>query len=441
MRWTAICLWVALAAGCSEPVPEGWFGAYRLSDGRLVSLRESMPHTFRLRVFDGGESRRYSRDDAGRWQAGSALHPDSLSGTTLAVEGDILTLSYPDGAVVAGARIAFPTRTGDVEVNGVRLHARLTLPPGEGPHPAIVIAHGSGGEAATRTYGTPDFFPAHGVASLVYDKRGTGRSSGTYGMDFHQLADDLVEVVAWLAEQPGVDRARIGVAGYSQGGWIGPLAASETALLHYVIANYGMIDSPRAEARLETEARFRRLGFDEQAAREAGELADAAVDVIASGYREWDRFDELSARYRGRAWIEDLDYPLADLLRWPHWVVELVAPFLDVPGVPWDYTSLAALDVLAARGIPSVWLIASDDRSAPNAFTLAELARRAGAGEPVRVEVLSRTDHGFVLFEEDEDGTRRYGNYHPEYFKTEVGHARRLSGLAPAVVTDQESPR
>ena len=435
-----LCIATILCAACSEPAPEHWHGAYRLSDGRLVSLRESTPETLRLRVFDSGETRRYVRGDDGGWHAGPELHPDALSASSLTVEEGTLTLSYANETAITGTRIDLPVIEHDLEVNGARLHVRLTLPSGGGPHPAIVLAHGSGDDAATRTYGTADFFPAHGVASVVYDKRGTGRSSGTYNMDFHQLANDLVEVAQWVAEQPGIDPTRIGVTGYSQGSWIGPLAASRSDRFSFVIASYGMIDSPRRELRLEAEERLRRRGHDEHAVREAGTLADAAVDVMVSDYRDWTRFDRLAEQFRDRAWMGDLDYPMTELLRWPQWIVRIAAGFVAAPGLPWDYTSVPALDGLAEKGIPSVWLIASHDRSAPNAFTLAELARRVDAGEPVEVAVLSPTDHGFLLFEENAAGERRYGNHHPDYFRTEVDYARRLSGLASGEARSSRLP-
>lgn len=421
---------VAVLGGCSPALPDAWFGAYRLADGRLVSLRESTPETLRLRVFDDGETRRYALRD-GRWEAGEGLTPDSLSGSVLDVDGGVLSLTFTDGRHLDGRILELPTRTQVLETNGVSLFVRLTLPQGAGPHPAIVIAHGSGDDAATRTYATPDFFAAHGIAAVVYDKRGTGRSGGSFSMDFHQLADDLAGVADWVAEQPEVDAGRIGVAGYSQGGWIGPLAASRSTRLGFVIASYGMIDSPRDEARIETEQWFQRRGFDATAVAEAGELADAGVDVVASGFTDWVRFDALAERFRDRAWMQQLDRTLADLLRWPHWLVRLVGPYVTPPGLRWDYDSLGALDLLAARDVPSAWLIASHDTSAPNAFTLAELERRRRRGEPVRVRVFDATDHGFLLFQEDSDGARRYGNFHPDYFRSEVSIARRLAGLDP----------
>lgn len=429
MRWLAAILLAAGLGGCGAALPESWFGAYRLADGRLVSVRESTPESLRLRIYDDGLSRRYERGDDGQWRGGSTPEPDALSDTTLTVEQATLIVTQPDGSTLTGERLALPQRQAFIDANGERLFALLTLPTGEGRHPAVIVAHGSGDDAATRTYPMADFFPPNGIATLIYDKRGTGQSSGTFTQDFVLLADDLVGAAAWLATQDGIDASHIGVSGYSQGGWIGPLAAARGDNLSYVVANYGMVDSPRVEARVEAEDRFRHLGYDAAVVAEVGELADASIDAMASGYRDWARFDATAERFQDRTWMNDLDYPVSDFLRWPHWAVRVVAPWVSEPGLRWDYNSMDALDSLAQRGIPSAWLIASDDSSAPNAFTLAEIERRAARGEPVSLHVFEHTDHGFLRYVENADGSRQYLNYHPDAYRTQVGYVRRYVGL------------
>src|SRR3546814_16570997 len=68
--------------------------------------------------------------------------------------------------------------------------------------------------------------PEQGVGVFVYDKRGTGRSTGSYTQDFHLLAGDaraaLVEALPLARERAG----RLGFHGGSQAGWVAPLAAS-----------------------------------------------------------------------------------------------------------------------------------------------------------------------------------------------------------------------
>jgi hypothetical protein len=152
------------------------------------------------------------------------------------------------GAILpAGRATRLPTRQVEVRFRSGRtlLAGTLTLPPGAGPHPAIVWVHGGGRQ--TRDY-FPDLralFVSSGVAVLAYDKRGVGQSGGVFPGDraddraINELAGDAEAAVGFLAAQPGIDRARVGFAGHSQGGWIAPLAASREPTARFVIAFAG----------------------------------------------------------------------------------------------------------------------------------------------------------------------------------------------------------
>jgi hypothetical protein len=320
-----------------------------------------------------------------------------------------------------------PVRHAEVNAGDVKLHTRLMLPAGEGPFPVIVIAHGSGDDAATITYSDGDFFVANGIAAVVYDKRGTGKSGGKYNHNFSLLADDLVTVVDWLKTQPGIDPAGIGVSGYSQGGWIGPLAASRSDAISFVIVNYGMINSPRDEERIETVNTMARRGFSGEALDKIDAMSLAAIDIMHSNFKDgWREFNQLANQYADEPFMGQLEgTTIGEFTKYPNWVVKLFGPMMTPGGLDWDYTSMDALDVLTTRGVPSMWQIAAADRSAPNEFTLSELARRQARGEPISVRVFENTDHGMVTFVEV-DGRRRYGNYHPEYYRGQVEAARRL---------------
>jgi pimeloyl-ACP methyl ester carboxylesterase len=125
------------------------------------------------------------------------------------------------------------------------LAGTLTLPPGAGPHPAIVWVHGGGQQARDYFPDLQALFVSSGVAVLAYDKRGVGQSGGVFPGDraddraIKELAGDAEAAVRFLAAQPGIDRARVGFAGHSQGGWIAPLAASREPTARFVIAFAG----------------------------------------------------------------------------------------------------------------------------------------------------------------------------------------------------------
>ena len=71
-----------------------------------------------------------------------------------------------------------PTQRVDFLSGGTRCAAWLTLPPGAGPHPAVVLVHGFG---ATHDMMLPQYeqhFAAAGIATLAFDYRNTGASDG-----------------------------------------------------------------------------------------------------------------------------------------------------------------------------------------------------------------------------------------------------------------------
>lgn len=151
----------------------------------------------------------------------------------------------------AASAVEFSEQEVEINAGDVVLAATLFRPASQGKNsklPAIVTAHGS---APTTREGV-GFYTARalemGFAVLSFDKRGTGRSSGTYkpfnvsdsaGV-FDDLALDVVWSVRWLSEQPGIDASRIGLFGGSQAGWIMPLAASKEPLVRFIIIGEGV---------------------------------------------------------------------------------------------------------------------------------------------------------------------------------------------------------
>ena len=125
---------------------------------------------------------------------------------------------------------------------GVRLFGTLLLPPESrrGPYPAIVLAHGSEDNDRNSFGPVPYVLAGHGYAVLVFDKRGTGASSGSWrDVGLEPLADDVAAAVRLLATRPDVDARRIGIVGFSEGGWVAPLAAARTPLVHFIVTISG----------------------------------------------------------------------------------------------------------------------------------------------------------------------------------------------------------
>ena len=115
-----------------------------------------------------------------------------------------------------------------------------------------------------------------GFASLAWDKPGVGGSSGDWrDQSLQDRAAEALAAVACLAAQEGVDPARIALLGASQGGWVGPLAASMSTTVAAVISLSGPEVSPYQQEAYRVEAMLRQAGVAE------GQIAEAVPSSTA----------------------------------------------------------------------------------------------------------------------------------------------------------------
>jgi len=128
-----------------------------------------------------------------------------------------------------------PDRTvsGFIQNGDVQLSYQLDRPAGAGPFPAVVIGHGSGRLTKQSCLGFAMRMRERGFATLCYDKRGVGLSTGAYSMVgsgnsptlIPELASDMAAGVAHLRRLRDIDGKRVGLLGPSQAGWIIPETA------------------------------------------------------------------------------------------------------------------------------------------------------------------------------------------------------------------------
>jgi pimeloyl-ACP methyl ester carboxylesterase len=137
--------------------------------------------------------------------------------------------------------VADNLRTEEVKFvsHGTTLSGSLVLPSGD-IHAAVVFIHGSGKQ--TRNLVWAERFARDGIAALVYDKRGAGKSGGDYEgnqsvseANLALLADDASSALRRLSTHPSLKGVPVGFAGISQAGWIAPLAAQRSGLAKFLV--------------------------------------------------------------------------------------------------------------------------------------------------------------------------------------------------------------
>ena len=124
---------------------------------------------------------------------------------------------------------------GDVQLAGT-----LITPATRGPYPAVILVHASGAEDREYLLPYARFLIRHGMAVLGFDKRGVGASTGDWNKaSFDDLAGDVVAAFGYLKTRPDIQHGQIGMLGWSQAGWVMPLAATRAKDLAFLISISG----------------------------------------------------------------------------------------------------------------------------------------------------------------------------------------------------------
>lgn len=167
--------------------------------------------------------------------------------------------------------------SGDITLAGT-----LVLPERSQPYPVVVLVHGSGPQR--RDFFTARWFAGEGIAALAYDKRGAGESGGDFRkVPFMELCDDALSAIKYLKSRKEIDAKRIGMWGLSQGGWLGPLTASRSVDVAFVIAVSGPGVSPGEEMIVFYANELREQGMDEGDVREASTVRRDIWSYMSSG--------------------------------------------------------------------------------------------------------------------------------------------------------------
>ena len=373
-------------------------GLYRSLDGAAQAAVIQLPDA----------NARYTFADGRRGQFGS---PNAL---LACVNGGV-------GSVGAGGRTSVWTKvplkltetkfkSHEQTLSGVLIEA-----PTPGPHPLVVMVHGSE-RTSPRQSTYPYILASYGLTVFAYDKRGTGRSEGEYTQNFELLADDAA---AALKEARRLDAGRFiraGFFGASQGGWIAPLAATRSSA-DFVAVGFGLIASPVEEDRDQVISEMREKGYGARDIEDARQVAEAAGRIVASHFTSgFDQFDQLKQRYSARPWFRQIkgEYT-GDMLAEGNANLRRVGRALfDDLELIWDYDGPGAIRRVKA---PILWIVAEKDREAPPELTLARLASLGHEGAKLTVYSFPDTDHGMYEFTEAADGTRAVTRVTDGYFR------------------------
>jgi fermentation-respiration switch protein FrsA (DUF1100 family) len=129
------------------------------------------------------------------------------------------------------------------QLQNITLAATLTVPPGKGPFPGVVLITGSGPQDRDESLlghkpflVLSDYLTRRGIVVLRADDRGTGKSTGDFSAaTTADFATDTEAGIAYLKTRPEVDPHKIGLIGHSEGGVIAPMIAARNTDIAFIV--------------------------------------------------------------------------------------------------------------------------------------------------------------------------------------------------------------
>jgi pimeloyl-ACP methyl ester carboxylesterase len=295
----------------------------------------------------------------------------------------------------------------------ITLAGTLVLPHASQRIPAVVLFHGSGPQE--RDLSTARWFASEGIAALAYDKRGTGGSTGDFRrVPFEDICVDGLAAVEYLKSRKEIDAKRIGVWGLSQGGWLGPLAASRSPDISWVIAVSGPGVSPGEQMIVYYAHGLREQGLPEKSIQEAGALRREIYEYLYSG-KGYEQAKADLERASTKPWasaVKSQRDSIFDRLQPPSELNERDNPNIMRFAREMHYDPVPALERLH---VPALFLFGDQDWMIPVEKSV-EVIRRVlteSGRSDFTIQVFHNVDHGMHL-----TNAGSYDSQAPEYFAT-----------------------
>ncbi len=261
-------------------------GAMGIAIDTLAFVRDSLRFEMRrMRASYAGALSASGDSIAGEWSQGGLVLPLAFRRLERAPEYrrpqdpvppypyDTLEVSYPNAKA------------------GVSLAGTLTLPRGAGPHPCALLITGSGPENRDQElFGhrpfrvLADHLTRKGIAVLRVDDRGVGGSTGDPATATSEdFAGDVLSGIEFLKTRREIDRRRIGLIGHSEGGLIGPMVASRSKDVAFLVLMAGPGIPGDSVMILQSAAARRMLGVDEETLAREAAVSRRLYDTLKRG--------------------------------------------------------------------------------------------------------------------------------------------------------------
>jgi pimeloyl-ACP methyl ester carboxylesterase len=266
---------------------------------------------------------------------------------------------------------------------GATLHGTVYIPNIGRKVPAIVVLHGASDPLAS----TPLYqhlsagLPQIGVAVLLFDRRGTGASSGDPEVSYATLTDDGIAGARAIRRLPNIDPNRVGYWGISQGGWLATFATSRDPQAAFAVAVSAPLVTAESQMEFAMSNQLSVLGYNQ-----------TDIDaMLAARYKLDGYYNGLTSRADAVAALRSIqDKPWFKLMYLPRADAVPASPEDSVWRKQMDLDSFAAL--LRVK-VPILFVLGDSDPWIPVSRTVALLATASAKNVRLSYVVVPNANH------------------------------------------------
>ena len=258
----------------------------------------------------------------------------------------------------------------------------------ERPRATVILVHGNDPETREMGFIIP-FFVCNGINVISYDQRGVGESVGDWLLNGPaQRADDVEAIYDVMRSDPHIDEHRIGIWGFSNGGWTAPLVS-----IHRPLAFMILRSAP-------TESLAENIDYEVKQTMRRHNVEDASPQAIAL----WHAFEgsldgSVSWSYTKRLYDIDAKQPWFQYSLMPDLGISIPPPPSKIAGLRRLVTFDPTKTLLGVSSTPTLALYGALDRNvdaADSAAHLREYLRRAGDRD-VTIKMYPNAGHQLIV--------------------------------------------
>jgi dienelactone hydrolase len=379
------------------PVLESYEGTYRIGKSRLLTLSRSNDLSTLLHYLElpSGRTGALFNLPNGEFTGGPCMYCPGPEYLRVSLDPRQSKQAQQVRVTINGRTIDAPRiethseeEIGFVSKDGTHLAGSLLLPSGKGPHPAVVFAHGSNAQTRNGFHGNIRFmaeaYARSGIAVLIFDKRGTGRSKGDWETaDFDTLADDVAAGVESLRKRAEIRADRIGLTGSSQAGWIMSWAATRVSDIRFIQMRSSSPNNVRDADRDQLVLMMEAEGYPRSEIQRALDIRDMIDDYSVTG-RNWEELEAAAKQVENEYWMTEFIGGL---------------PAKDSPDYAWRRKAFSYDTTAAVRNFKGAWqaIFGASDIvvDVPKARAWFENALRYGRANDVTIEIVPDADHNY----------------------------------------------